>query len=176
MKITVVTEFSKIKDGIPRVTEELLKELTKKNHVEFISIITRQDLCFVSPHLLANKKMQLFATSKYVSLRSFAKIIKLYREGDFLLFLAPPWRIFDPSQCLWLFLLIKYGFLPRAKWIQVLYDFIPYIFSEDTGDGKKATKLFNAFKKHFTDIPVRYVAISESTKRDAVQLLGPVCK
>jgi glycosyltransferase involved in cell wall biosynthesis len=172
MKINVIVEFPRIKDGIPRVTEELLKQLSTKNQVESIFVLTRRDLCFVSPSLLANKKIQLFATSKHVSLRTFAKIIKLYKEGDFLLFLAPPWRIFDPSQGLWLFLLIKYGFLPRAKWIQVLYDFIPYIFSEDTGEGKKAILLFNAFKKHFKDIPVRYVAISESTKRDAIRYWG----
>jgi glycosyltransferase involved in cell wall biosynthesis len=172
MKINAVATFPKIKDGIPRVAEELLKGLSTKEHVNSIWLITWPDLNFVSPSLLANKKMHLFAARKYPSLRTLVKLIKLYKQGDSLLFLAPPWRVFDPSQALWLFLLIKYGFLPQSNWIQVLYDFIPYVCPEDDGGEKRAKRLFNAFKRLFVDVPAAYVAVSEATKRDAMRFWG----
>jgi len=172
MKINAIATFPKIKDGIPRVAEELLKGLSAKEQVDSIWLIVWQDLNFVSPSLLGNRKMHLFAARKYPSLRALVKLIKLYKEGDFLLFLAPPWRVFDPSQALWLFLLIKYGFLPRSNWVQVLYDFIPYVCPEDDGGEKRAKRLFDAFKRLFADVPARYIAVSESTKRDAMRFWG----
>ncbi len=172
MKIITVASFPKIKDGIPRVAEELLQELSKDEQVDSISIIERRSLDFVSSTLVENEKIQLFSECKYPRLFKFTRIVKLYKEGDFFLFLPPPWRVFDPSQALWLFLLIKYGFLPRSKWIQVLHDFVPYVCPEDAGGEKRAKRLFDAFKKHFLNVPVRYIAVSESTKRDAMRYWG----
>ncbi len=52
--------------------------------------------------------------------------------------------------------------------VQVLHDFIPYVCPEDIGEGKRTLKLYNIYKKYFRAIPVKYIAVSESTKRDAI--------
>jgi len=172
MKINVIAAFPKYKDGIPRVAEELLKKICEKRQVDSVLIITRQDLGFVNPSLLANSKISLLTTSRFLTPGTLLKIIKLYKKGDFFVLLAPPWDIFDPLPELYFFLhLIKYGFLPRSKWVQLMHDFIPYVYSEDTG-GKRTIKLYNSFKNHFLEIPVKYVAVSESTKRDAMRYWG----
>ena len=172
MKINVVAAFPKHRDGIPRVAEELLKKICEKKQVDSVLIIARQDLGFVNPSLLANSKTSLLTTSRFLTPGTLLKIIKLYKNGDFFVVLAPPWDILDPLPELYFFLhLIKYGFLPRSKWVQLMHDFIPYVYSEDTG-GKRTIKLYNAFRNHLLEVPVRYVAVSESTKRDAMRYWG----
>ena len=148
MKITAIATFPRIKDGIPRAAEELLKELGKNNQVDSIWVIAWPDSSSVSPSLLANTKMHFFAPGRYPNPWALKKMITLYKEADLLLFLPPPWRVFDPSKGLWFFLLIKYGFLSGSKWVQVLYDFIPYICPDDEGGQKRAKRLFDAFKKY----------------------------
>jgi glycosyltransferase involved in cell wall biosynthesis len=100
------------------------------------------------------------------------KTIQLYKQCDIFILLGEPWAIIDPP-ALWVFLLlIKYGFLPRSKWIQVLHDFVIYVCPQDTKEPQRITKLYNSFKNHFLEIPVKYVAVSESTKRDAMRYWG----
>lgn len=173
MKINFVSIFPKYKDGIPRATEELLKAICNDDRIDSILIITRQDLGFVSPSLLANEKISLFMTSRFLTLAQLLKVIKRYKQGDLFILFAPPWDVFDPLPELYLFLfLIKYHFLPRWKLVQVLHDYIPYVCTKDTGEGKRTLKLNNTFKRHFRAIPAMYVAVSESTKRDAIHYWG----
>jgi glycosyltransferase involved in cell wall biosynthesis len=169
MKINVIAQFPKIKDGMPRHAEELLKALSTKEEVESICLIVWRGLNYVSPSVTSLSKVDLLTLGRYPSFRTLIRLITQYQEGDFLLFLAPPWRVFNPSQAFWLFLLIKYGFLDRSKWIQVLHDFVAYVCPEDEIRETTARKVFDAFKKYFSNVPARYVAVSESTKRDAIR-------
>jgi Glycosyltransferase len=128
---------------------------------------------FISPSLLANQKISLFTIARFLTPQTMVKLIKLYKESDVVLFLAPPWDVLDPLEALYFFLLlIKYGFLPRSKWIQVVHDFIPYIFVEDGTQGRRTIKLLNTFQKHFSNVPERYIAVSQSTKKDAIRFWG----
>jgi glycosyltransferase involved in cell wall biosynthesis len=173
MKVTVVAPFPKHKDGIPRVAEELLKRLAAANEVDSVWIIARRGMDFVSPALLAMQKISLFTIARFLTPQTLVKLIRMYRESDVVLFLAPPWDVLDPLEALYFFLLlIKYGFLPRSRWIQVVHDFIPYVFAEDETQGKRTIKLLNTFQKHFGEVPERYIAVSQSTKMDAMRFWG----
>jgi len=169
MRITVIAPFLEHKDGIPRVAEELLKRICEASQVESVSILARQGIDFISPSILANEKTSLVRIGRFLTARTMIELIKLYRESDIVIFFAPPWDVLDPLQALYIFsFLIKHGILPRSKWVQVVHDFIPYIFSEDGSQGTRTMKLFNTFQKHFRDIPSKYVAVSQSTKNDAM--------
>jgi glycosyltransferase involved in cell wall biosynthesis len=173
MKLTVIAPFPELKDGIPRVAEELLKRMASSNLVDSVSVVARRGMDFVSPSLLASQKISLFTIARFLTPQTMVKLIKLYKESDVVLFLAPPWDVLDPLEALYFFLLlIKYGFLPRSKWIQVVHDFIPYIFVEDGTQGRRTIKLLNTFQKHFSNVPERYVAVSQSTKQDAIRFWG----
>jgi glycosyltransferase involved in cell wall biosynthesis len=170
MKLSVLAPFPKNKDGLPRVAEELIAQFCEATSVDSVSIIARQDLGFVSPPILAKASVSLFTFRIFLAPITFLKVIKLYKEGDFFLVFGMPWEMLHPIPALYLFSrLIKYRFLPRSKWIQVLPDFIPYVHTEDTGEGQRTLRLYDFFKKHFIKIPAKYVAISESTKRDAMR-------
>ncbi|MGZ4852632.1 MAG: glycosyltransferase family 4 protein [Halobacteriota archaeon] len=173
MKITAIAPFPKHKAGIPRVAEELITQLCEATSVDSVSIIARQDLRFVSPSILANSSVSLFVFRIFLAPRTFLRVIKLYKEGAVFLVFVMPWEVLHPKLTLYLFtLLIKYRFLPQSRWIQVLYDFIPYVLVDDTGQGRRTTRLYDFFKKHFLEIPARCVAVSESTKRDAMRYWG----
>lgn len=173
MKVTVVAPFPKHKDGIPRVAEELLKRLVAAGEVDSVSILARRGIDFVSPTLLAKQKISLFTIARFLTPQTLVKLIRMYKESDVVLFLAPPWDVLDPLEALYFFLLlIKYGFLPRSKWIQVIHDFIPYVFAEDGTQGKRTIKLLSTFQKHFGEVPERYIAVSQSTKMDAMRFWG----
>jgi glycosyltransferase involved in cell wall biosynthesis len=173
MKLTVVAPFPELKDGIPRVAEELLKRMARSSQIDSISVVARRGMDFVSPPLLAHQKVSLFTIARFLTPQTMVKLIKLYKESDVVLFLAPPWDVLDPLEALYFFLLlIKYGFLPRSKWIQVVHDFIPYIFVEDGTQGRRTIKLLNTFQKHFGNVPERYISVSQSTKNDAIRFWG----
>jgi len=173
MKVTFIAPFPQKKDGIPRVAEELLKRVSEASEVDAVSVLARQGIDFVTPALLVNQKVSLFTIARFITPQTMVKLIRLYKESDVVLFLAPPWDVLDPLEALYFFLLlIKYGFLPKSKWVQVVHDFIPYIFSEDGIQGRRTIKLFNTFQKHFSDVPGKYVAVSQSTKKDAMRFWG----
>jgi glycosyltransferase involved in cell wall biosynthesis len=173
MKVTVIAPFPRQKDGIPRVAEELLKRISEATEVDAVSVLARQGMDFLTPSLLVNQKVSLFTIARFLTPQTMVKLIRLYKESDVVLFLAPPWDVLDPLEALYFFLLlIKYGFLPRSRWVQVVHDFIPYIFSEDGIQGRRTIKLFNTFQKHFSDVPEKYIAVSESTKKDAMRFWG----
>lgn len=173
MKLTIIAPFPELKDGIPRVAEELLKRITHSNQIEAVSVVVRRGMDFISPSLLASQKVSLFTIARFLTPQTMVKLIKLYKESDVVLFLAPPWDVLDPLEALYFFLLlIKYGFLPRSKWVQLVHDFIPYIFVEDGTQGRRTIKLLNTFHKHFSNVPERYIAVSQSTKKDAIRFWG----
>jgi glycosyltransferase involved in cell wall biosynthesis len=173
MKLTIIAPFPELKDGIPRVAEELLKRIALSNQIDAISVVARRGMDFISPSLLASQKVSLFTIARFLTPQTMVKLIKLYKESDVVLFLAPPWDVLDPLEALYFFLLlIKYGFLPRSKWVQLVHDFIPYIFVEDGTQGRRTIKLLNTFQKHFSNVPERYIAVSQSTKKDAIRFWG----
>ena len=53
-----------------------------------------------------------------------------------------------------------------------LYDFTIYACTKDNPDTARSTKLYDMWKSKFRDIPARYIAVSESTKQDAVKYWG----
>lgn len=173
MKVTVIAPFPEHKDGIPRVAEELLKRIADADQVDSVSVVVRRGMDFISPSLLASQKISLFTIARFLTPQTMVKLIRLYKSSDVVLFLAPPWDVLDPLEALYFFLLlIKYGFLPRSRWVQVVHDFIPYFFAEDGTQGRRTIKLLNTFQKHFSDVPERYIAVSQSTKKDAMRFWG----
>ncbi len=169
IKLSVVSVFPKFKDGIPRASEELIKEMCEIEEISSVSIIARQDLNYISSSILEHEKVSLLTTSRFLTPWQLLKLFRRYKDSNIFLLLAPAWDVFDPLLELYLFFfLIKYRFLPGGKWIQQLHDFIPYVCSKDTGEEKRTLKLNNAFKKYFRTVPARYVAVSEATKQDAI--------
>jgi len=178
MKITVVAPFPENnKSGIPRVSEELIKELCESNSVESIAIIAHAGFDYVSSSLLETEKVRLFSGKIFLLPWTLLKTIKLYKHSDIFLVLTTPWDVFDQLRPLYFFLsLVNFGFqhgiLPRSKWVQILHDFIPYVYPEDKMSPSREIKLYEMWKKHFLTVPIKYVAVSESTKRDAVRYWG----
>jgi glycosyltransferase involved in cell wall biosynthesis len=173
MKITAVAPFPKYKDGIPRAVEELISKLCEADSVESVSVIAHKDLDFLSPSLLRDKKVSLFTARSFLPPWALLRAIQLYKNSDVFLLCAEPWAVFDPLQPLYLFLLlVKYGVLPKSKWIQLLYDFTIYACAKDNPDAARTTKLYNMWGRQFREIPARYIAVSESTKQDAISYWG----
>jgi len=173
MKITAVASFPKYKDGIPRATEELISKLCETNSVESVSVITKESKAFVSPSLSKNKKVSLFTPRSFLLPRTLLRIISLYWNSDVFLLFAHPCYVFDPLQPLCYFqLLIKCRVLPRAKMVQMLYDFSNYACPEDYVALSKRTKFSVLWKDYFSKVPIRYVAISEATKKEAMRYWG----
>jgi glycosyltransferase involved in cell wall biosynthesis len=173
MKISVIAPFPKYKDGIPRATEELISKLCEANSVESVSLIAaNRDKAFVSPFLLRNKKVSLFIVRSFLLPRTLLRAIKLYRNSDVLLFFPHPCYVFRASPLCFFQLLVKCRVFPSAKWVQMLYDFVHYTCPEDVRGTSRATILHNVWRDHVAKIPVRYVAISESTKKEAMRYWG----
>jgi glycosyltransferase involved in cell wall biosynthesis len=171
MKITAVAAFPEYTGGIRRAEEELISRLCDANSVDSVSVITLKGFDFVSPSLLRDKKVSLFASRSFLLPWTFWRTIRLYKNCDVFLLFTEPWIIFNSLLPLRLFaLLIKRGVLPKSKWIQIQYDLILYACPKDFGD--TATKKYKMWKNQFSDVPARYVAVSESTKHDAIKYWG----
>ncbi|MGZ4953267.1 MAG: glycosyltransferase family 4 protein [Halobacteriota archaeon] len=178
MKITVVAPFPENnKSGIPRVSEELIKRLCESNNVESIAIIAHKGFDHVNPSLLETGKVMLFSGRMFLLPWTLLKTIKLYKHSDVFLVLTTPWDVFDQLRPLYFLLfLVNYGFrhriLPRSKWVQMLHDFVIYVCPEDNTFPSREMKLYEMWKECFLTVPIKYVAVSESTKRDAVRYWG----
>ncbi|MGZ6298775.1 MAG: glycosyltransferase family 4 protein [Parachlamydiaceae bacterium] len=174
MKISVYAPFFKYQDGIPRAAEELISKLCEADDVESVSVIVaRRDREYVSPFLLQSEKVSLFVVRSFLLPWTLLRAIKLYKTSDVLLLFTYPCYFFDPSSLLFSFqLLVKFRILPGTKWVQMLYDFVFYTCPEDMRAFKE-NMLFKVWKKYFVHVPVRYVAISESTKKEAMSYWGP---
>jgi glycosyltransferase involved in cell wall biosynthesis len=170
MKISVLAPFPKYKDGIPRVTEELISRLCEADDVESVSVIAvKKEKDFVSPSLVKNGKVSLFVVGSFLLPRTLWGIIKLYKKSDAILLFMHPCYFFSPTPLCLFQLLVKLGILPKAKWIQMLFDFSFYSCPEDDVGAANVTTLYTIWKNHFVQLPVRYVAISESTKKEAMR-------
>jgi len=174
MKISVLAPFQKNKDGIPRAAEELISKLCEADNVESVSVIVaKKERDYVSPVLLQSEKVSLFVVRSFLLPWTLLQAIKLYKRSDVLLIFTYPCYFFDPSSLLFSFqLLVKFRILPGTKWVQMLYDFVFYTCPEDMRSFKE-NMLFKVWKKYFVHVPVRYVAISESTKKEATSYWGP---
>ena len=106
MKVTVIAPFPQQKDGIPRVAEELLKRISESDEVDAVSVLARQGIDFITPSLLVNQKVSLLTIARFLTPQTMVKLIRLYKESDVVLFLAPPWDVLDPLEALYFFLRI----------------------------------------------------------------------
>jgi len=171
MKIAAAAAFTEYKGGIRRTAEELISRLCDADSVDSVSVIARKGLDFVSPSLLRDKKVSLFVSRSFLLPWTFWRTIKLYKNCDVFLLFTEPWIVFNSLLPLRLFaFLIKRGVLPKSKWIQIQPDLIPYVCPKDFGD--TAPKKYKKWKNQFSDVPARYVAVSESTKKDAIKYWG----
>jgi glycosyltransferase involved in cell wall biosynthesis len=174
MKISVFAPFPKYKDGIPRAAEELISKFCEADNVESVSIIVaKEEKNSVSPFLLGNEKVSVFVVRSFLFPWTLRRAIKLYKKSDVVLLFTYPCYVFDPSSLLFFFqLLAKFGIVSGAKWVQILYDFVFYTCPDDNVGVSKETALYKIWKNYFVHIPVRYVAISESTKKEAMRYWG----
>jgi glycosyltransferase involved in cell wall biosynthesis len=183
MKIVLFGGFTKRKHGISRVVQELARSLLLQKEIDALTIVTPHDEDFVDPSIVMDERVSVhplvafegflnFSQQLEALKENFLKIIQLYKRNDiFLLCSLPSGRAFariPVGGILLVLTLSKWGFLPKAKTVQVLYDFIPYLFPEVDSDGR-IVALFNTYKKHFSTMPEKYIAISESTKNDAIR-------
>jgi len=172
MKIAVFAPFPEKKDGIPRVAEELLKRFCAFDEITSISIITPHNEEFVDPAVLTNHKVSLHPLN-VLKPADFLKLIRLYKQNDIFLSMSVPWSI--PSLRVpigglpFVFVLAKLGFWSSSSIIQVLHDFVPYVFPEDDTEGRGTHRIFNNYQKYLSKVPTRYVADSQSTKKDAIE-------
>jgi glycosyltransferase involved in cell wall biosynthesis len=170
MKISVLAPFSKYKDGIPRVAEELISKLCEADNVESVSLIAaNKEKDFVSPSLLGYQKVSLLTVRSFLFPWTLLRAIKLYKKSDVVLLFGHPCYVFGPMPLCLFQLLVKIGVLPSAKWIQMVYDFVFYTCPEDYKGASRTTTLNKVWKNYFVHVPVRYIAISESTKKEAMR-------
>ncbi|MGA8071322.1 MAG: glycosyltransferase family 1 protein [Halobacteriota archaeon] len=170
MKIAVFVAFPENKGGIPRVAEELLRRFCVFDEITEISIITPRNEELVDPSVLVNDKVSIHP----VNMRKpadFLKLIRMYKQNDIFLCMSIPWSI--PSLKVpigglpFVFVLAKFGFWSDSSIIQVLHDFTPYLFPEDHIEYKRTRKIYENYQKYLSKVPRRYVADSQSTKKDA---------
>jgi glycosyltransferase involved in cell wall biosynthesis len=172
MKIAVFAPFPEKKDGIPRVAEELLKRFCVFDEITSISILTPHNEGFVDPVVLTNHKVSVYPLN-VLKPADLLKLIRLYKQNDIFLSMSIPWSI--PSLRVpigglpFVFVLAKLGLWSSSNIIQVIHDFIPYLFPEDDNEDKGAHRIFNNYQKYLSKIPTRYVADSQSTKQDAIE-------
>jgi glycosyltransferase involved in cell wall biosynthesis len=170
LKISVLAPFPKYKDGIPRATEELISKLCEADDVESVSVIAaKKEEDFVSYSLLRNEKVSLFAVRSFLLPWTLLGTIKLYKESNVVILFGHPCYVFGPSPLCLLQLLVKLGIVPKAKWMQMLYDFVNYTCPEDYVGAPKETTLYKVWKNYFVQTPVHYIAISEWTKKEAMR-------
>ena len=176
MKIAIIAFFSKYKRGPQRVTEELISKLSEADNVESVSIIAaKTEKDYVSPSLLRDDKVSLFVVDSFLLPWTFFRAVKLCKKSDALL-------VFHPCYASWLWyrlcdfqLLMRFGILPKAKWIQMLHDVVLDACPEDFGVSKGTTlykSIWINWINYFAHLPARYVAISESTKMEAMRYWG----
>jgi glycosyltransferase involved in cell wall biosynthesis len=172
MKIAVFAPFPEKKDGIPRVAAELLKRFCAFDEITNISIITPHNEGFVDPSLLTNNKVSVYPLN-VLKPADFLRLIRLWNQNDIFLSMSIPWSI--PSLRVpigglpFIFLLSRLSFWSSSNIIQVLYDFVPYVFRDDDAENKEAHKIFDNYQKYLSRIPKRYIALSQSTKKDAAE-------
>ena len=170
MKIAVFAPFPERKDGIPRVAAELLKRFCAFDEITNISIITPHNEGFVDPSLLTNSKVSVYPLN-VVKPGDLLRLTRLYIQNDIFLSMSIPWSV--PSLRApvgglpFIFLLSRLSFWSSSKIIQVLHDFVPYLFPDDDTENKEAHKIFDNYQKYLSKIPKRYIAVSQTTKRDA---------
>ena len=170
MKISVLAPFPKYKDGIPRVTEELISSLCEADNVESVSVIAvKKEKDFVSPFLLRNEKVSLFVVRSFLLPWTVLGIVRLYKKSDAILLFMHPCYVFSPTPLCLFQILVKLGIVPKEKWVQMLYDFTFYSCPKDDVGASNVTTLYKIWKKHFVQLPVRYIAVSESTKKEAMR-------
>jgi glycosyltransferase involved in cell wall biosynthesis len=172
MKVAVFAPFPEKKDGIPRVAEELLKRFCVFDEITKISIITPRNENLIDPSVLTDDKVSIHP----VNMRKpadFLKLIRLYKQNDIFLCMSIPWSI--PSLKVpigglsFVFVLARFGFWSNSSIIQVLHDFVPYVFPEDDTEHKGTRKIFENYQKYLSKVPRRYIADSQSTKKDAAE-------
>jgi glycosyltransferase involved in cell wall biosynthesis len=172
MKIAVFAPFPEKKSGIPRVAEELLKRFCAFDEITNISIITPHGQGFVDTTVVANDKVSMHPLN-VLKPADLLKLIRLYIRNDIFLCVSIPWstpRLKIPVGGLpFVFLLSKLDFWSNSKIIQVLHDFIPYVFPEDDTERKGTRQIFENYQKYLSKIPGRYIADSQSTKNDAMK-------
>ena len=172
MKIAVFAPFPKKKDGIPRVAEELLKRFCAFDEITNISIITPQNEEFVDPLVLANDKVSIHPLN-VLKPADFLKLVRLYTQNDIFLSMSVPWSIPSLSVPIGglplIFVLAKLCFWSNSNIIQVLHDFVPYRLPEDDTEDRGTHKIFNNYQKYLSKVPRRYIADSESTRKDAAE-------
>jgi glycosyltransferase involved in cell wall biosynthesis len=172
MKIAVFAPFPEKKSGIPRVAEELLKRFCAFDEITNVSIITPHGEGFVDTTVIANDKVSMHPLNMRKP-ADLLKLIRLYKRNDIFLSLSIPWS--TPSLRVpigglpLIFLLSKLDFSSSPKIIQVLHDFIPYLFPEDDTERKGTRQIFENYQKYLSKIPGRYIADSQSTKNDAMK-------
>ena len=172
MKIAVFAPFPEKKSGIPRVAEELLKRFCAFDEITNISIITPHGEGFVDTTVIANDKVSMHPLNMRKP-ADLLKLIRLYKRNDIFLSFSIPWS--TPSLRIpigglpFIFLLSKLDFSSSPKIIQVLHDFIPYVFPEDDTERKGTRQIFENYQKYLSKIPGRYIADSQSTKNDAMK-------
>jgi glycosyltransferase involved in cell wall biosynthesis len=172
MKIAVFAPFPEKKSGIPRVAEELLKRFCTFDEITNISIITPHGEEFVDTAVLANDKVSMHPLNVRKP-ADLLKLIRLYVRNDIFLSVSIPWS--TPSLRIpvgglpFIFLLSKLDFWSSSKIIQVLHDFVPYLFPEDDTERKGTRQIFENYQKYLSKIPGRYIADSQSTKNDAMK-------
>jgi glycosyltransferase involved in cell wall biosynthesis len=171
MKIAVFAPFPKKKSGIPRVAEELLKRFCTFDEISDISIITPHGEGFVDTAVLANDKVSMHQLN-VLKPADLLRLIRLYMRNDIFLSVSIPWS--SPSLRIpigglpFIFLLSKLDFWSRSKIVQVLHDFVPYVFPEDDTEQKGTRKIFENYQTYLSQIPSKYIADSQSTKNDAM--------
>src|SRR5665647_1781021 len=172
MKIAVFAPFPEKKSGIPRVAEELLKRFCTFDEITNISIITPHGEEFVDTAVLANDKVSMHPLNVRKP-ADLLKLIRLYVRNDIFLSVSIPWS--TPSLRIpvgglpFIFLLSKLDFWSSSIIIQVLHDFVHYLFPEDDTERKGTRQIFENYQKYLSKIPGRYIADSQSTKNDAMK-------
>lgn len=172
MKIAVFAPFPKKKDGIPRVAEELLKRFCTSDEITKISILTPHNEGLVDASILADDKVSIYPLN-VLRPADFLKLLRIYKQSDIFLSMSVPWSV--PGLLLpvgglpFVFVLAKLGFWSKCSIIQVLHDFVPYILPEDDTEDRQTHKIFNNYQKYLSTVPRRYIADSQSTKKDAVK-------
>jgi glycosyltransferase involved in cell wall biosynthesis len=145
-----------------------------------ISIVAPRGEDFISEILVKNKKISLHALQVLIRPINFSNIlrvfynflslVKLYKENDIILLFSLPSSNFffkiPIGGLYFIFLLIKFNFLSR-KVVQVVHDFIPYVYPDDAECSERMIKVLNVYKKYFLGIPNKYIAVSQATKMDA---------
>jgi glycosyltransferase involved in cell wall biosynthesis len=150
------------------------------SEINKISIVAPWGEDFISELIVKNKKISVHYLQVLMRpinfsnilrvFHNFLNLIKTYKEDDIiLLFSLPSSDLFFKipiGGLYFIFLLIKFNSLPR-KLVQVVHDFIPYVYPDDAEGSERTIKVLTVYKKYFLGIPGKYIAVSQATKMDA---------